>query len=200
MELPTNQGQAAGQSLSNGMLEDNYPRNMWWVVARGDEVGEKPLARWLLEKPVTLYRLKDGTPVALDDRRPHRWAPLSAGRVVDDQLICPYHGIEFGSDGRCTRIPTQDTIPDSMRVRSYPSVESGAFAWIWMGDPQKVPECDPPVDMSYTANPNWSAVLGYYEVAVNWVLIRENILNSRTSPICTAKPSSRMIGRAFLKS
>jgi hypothetical protein len=44
MNMPTNQGQATGQSLSNGLLEDNYPRNMWWVAARGDEVGEKPLA------------------------------------------------------------------------------------------------------------------------------------------------------------
>ena len=177
MNMPTNQGRATGQSLPNGMLEDNYPRNMWWIAARGDEVGEKPLPRWLLENPVVLYRLKDDTPVALDDRCPHRWTPLSAGRVVNDQLICPYHGIEFGSDGRCTRIPTQDTIPDSMRVRSYPLVESGAFVWIWMGDPEKIPACDPPVDMSYTADPNWSVVLGYYEVAVNWVLIRENVLD-----------------------
>ena len=61
MKAPMNKGQAAGQGLANGMLEDNYPRDMWWVAARGDEVGEKPLARWLLEKPVVLYRLKDGT-------------------------------------------------------------------------------------------------------------------------------------------
>ena len=26
-------GSRVGQFLSNGMLEDNYPRNMWWVRA-----------------------------------------------------------------------------------------------------------------------------------------------------------------------
>jgi vanillate O-demethylase monooxygenase subunit len=80
MNMPTNQGQATGQSLSNGLLEDNYPRNMWWVAARGDEVGEKPLARWLLEKPVALYRLKDDTPAALGDRCPHRYTVVRRTR------------------------------------------------------------------------------------------------------------------------
>ena len=54
-----------GQTIPNGMLEDNYPRNMWWVAAHRDEVTTKPLARWLLETPVVLYRLEDGTPAAL---------------------------------------------------------------------------------------------------------------------------------------
>ena len=57
-----------GQRIPNGMLEDNYPRNMWWVAAHSREVTEKPLARWLLETPVVLYRLADGTPAALYDR------------------------------------------------------------------------------------------------------------------------------------
>ena len=38
-----------GQTIPNGMLEDNYPRNMWWVAAHKDEVTTKPLARWILE-------------------------------------------------------------------------------------------------------------------------------------------------------
>ena len=87
MNMSTDQGRATGQSLSNGMLEDNYPRNMWWVAARGDEVGEKPLARWLLEKPVVLYRLKDGTPVALDDRCPHRCPPDASLMINSSVLI-----------------------------------------------------------------------------------------------------------------
>jgi len=169
------QGQTQ-QRIPNGMLEDNYPRNMWWVAARGDEVTEKPLARWLLELPIVLYRLADGTPVALDDRCPHRWAPLSAGRVIEDRIVCPYHGMEFAADGACVKVPTQDRIPPSSTVRSYPLVESGAFIWIWMGDPDKI-ENQEPVDLSYTTDPGWSFVTGYYEVAANWVLIRENVLD-----------------------
>jgi vanillate O-demethylase monooxygenase subunit len=169
-------GPAKGaQLIPNGMLEDNYPRNMWWCAAHVDEVTEKPLARWLLEKPVVMYRLADGTPVALDNRCPHRWAPLSEGRVIDDKIVCAYHGMEFGADGICTNIPTQDMIPKSARVQSYPLRQSGAFLWIWMGDPEAIEE--DPVDMAYTTNTDWSFVNGYMEVDANWVLIRENVLD-----------------------
>ena len=50
-----------GQRIPNGMLTDNYPRNMWWCAAHQDEVTTKPLARWLLETPVVLYRLEART-------------------------------------------------------------------------------------------------------------------------------------------
>jgi phenylpropionate dioxygenase-like ring-hydroxylating dioxygenase large terminal subunit len=165
----------AGQLIPNGMLDDNYPRNMWWCAAHVDEVTEKPLARWLLERPVVLYRLSDGTPVALDDRCPHRWAPLSEGRVIDDNIICAYHGMAFGKDGVCTRVPTQKNIPNSARVQSYPLRTAGAFVWIWMGVPDKIDH--DPVDMAYTVNPDWSVVHGMMEVQANWVLIRENVLD-----------------------
>ena len=175
---------ANGQRIPNGMLEDNAPRNMWWVAARGDEVSSKPLARWLLDTPVALYRIADGSVVALEDRCPHRWAPLSSGTVRDDQLVCPYHGMEFGTDGRCTRVPTQTTVPPQAKVRSFPVRETGAFIWIWMGDPDAI-DSDP-VDLSYTTNEDWSFVTGYYEVDANWVLIRENVLDLTHIPFLHA--------------
>lgn len=166
---------ATGQRIPNGMLEDNAPRNMWWVAAHSSEVTEKPLARWILERPVVLYRGENGAPAALDDRCPHRWAPLSEGRVSGNEIVCPYHGMEFGADGICTKVPTQKMMPKNAAVRSYPVRESGAFIWIWMGDPEAIDA--EPVDMSYTANPDWSVVNGYYEVDANWVMIRENVLD-----------------------
>ena len=109
-----------GQRIPNGMLQDNYPRNMWWVAAHRDEVTTKPLSRWLLETPVVLYRLEDGTPAALYDRCPHRWAPLSEGHVRDDKIICPYHGMEFNTGGRCTKAPTQTMMPKADRANHMP--------------------------------------------------------------------------------
>lgn len=46
-----------------------------------------------------------GRLVAFVDECPHRGAPLSAGRIVGDDLQCAYHGYTFGVDGRCTSIP-----------------------------------------------------------------------------------------------
>ena len=103
-----------GQRIPNGMLEDNYPRNMWWVAARSDEIKERPVSRWILETPVVIYRLEDGTPAALYDRCPHRWAPLSEGHVEGDKIICPYHGMQFNSEGPVSythlTLPTSDLV------------------------------------------------------------------------------------------
>jgi len=43
--------------------------------------------------------------VAFEDRCPHRWAPLSAGRIEGTQLRCGYHGWCFGPDGAAVEIP-----------------------------------------------------------------------------------------------
>ncbi|MEM6308793.1 MAG: aromatic ring-hydroxylating dioxygenase subunit alpha [Pseudomonadota bacterium] len=164
-----------GQRIPNGMLEDNYPRNMWWVAAHRDEVSSTPITRWLLETPVVLYRLEDGTPAALYDRCPHRWAPLSQGHVAGDKIVCPYHGMEFNTEGMCTKAPTQNMMPKTANIPAFTVKETGAYIWIWMGDQDAI-DCDPP-QVGYQVDPDWSEVHGYYEVAANWVLIRENVLD-----------------------
>lgn len=164
-----------GQRIPNGMLQDNYPRNIWWVAARSDEVSTKPMLRWLLETPVVLYRLEDGTPAALYDRCPHRWAPLSEGHVKGNKIICPYHGMEFNTNGHCTKAPTQTMMPKTAQIPAFTLHEAGAFIWIWMGEANSI-DHDPP-DVSYQTNPDWTFLTGYYEVAANWVLIRENVLD-----------------------
>ena len=164
-----------GQRIPNGMLVDNYPRNMWWVAAYSEEVTTKPITRWLLETPVVLYRLEDGTAAALYDRCPHRWAPLSEGHVSGSKIICPYHGMEFDTKGNCTKAPTQTMMPKTAQIPSYPVKEAGAFVWIWMGDPEAI-DRDPP-DVSYQVDEDWSFITGYMEVAANWILIRENVMD-----------------------
>ena len=119
--------------------------------------------------------MADGTPAALYDRCPHRWAPLSEGHVEGDRIVCAYHGMQFDPSGQCALAPTQATAPPSAKVPSYAVKEAGAFIWIWMGDQDAI-DRDPP-DVSYQTDPGWSFVTGYYEVAANWVLIRENVLD-----------------------
>ena len=164
-----------GQRIPNGMLGDNYPRNMWWAAAYSHEVKDKPLSRWLLETPVVLYRLSDGTPAALYDRCPHRWAPLSEGHVEGEKLICPYHGMEFNTLGHCTKAPTQTMMPKTAKIPAYTVKEKGAFLWIWMGDHETI-DCDPP-DVDYQTDENWTFMGGYYNVEANWILIRENVMD-----------------------
>ena len=113
-----------------------FLRNYWYVAASDSEIGRKPFRRIIMNEPIVFYRTEDGTPVALEDRCPHRRLPLSMGKLVgDDVLQCYYHGLRFDRTGACVRVPGQDMIPASARVKAYPVVDRYKWLWIWMGDP-----------------------------------------------------------------
>ena len=52
----------------------------------------------------------------LDDRCPHRAAPLSMGTLDGDQVVCPYHGFTYAADGTCVRVPSQRNVPYGARI------------------------------------------------------------------------------------
>ena len=83
----------------------------------------------------------------MPDRCPHRGAALSLGRVNPARcsLVCPFHGLEFGSDGRCVHIPVEPDarIPDNFGVDSLPVTEADGFIWLWRGAPVAASERPP---------------------------------------------------------
>jgi phenylpropionate dioxygenase-like ring-hydroxylating dioxygenase large terminal subunit len=79
-----------------------FLRNYWYVAASDSDIGRKPFRRIIMNEPVVFYRTEDGTPIALEDRCPHRRLPLSMGKLVgDDILQCHYHGLRFDRTGAC---------------------------------------------------------------------------------------------------
>lgn len=157
--------------------ERNWPLNTWWVAAHGSEVTTTPTMRWITELPIALYRKVDGEPAALHNRCPHRWAPLHMGEVEGDDLICPYHGFQFGPSGQCVKVPTQDATPSAIRVRSFPVVERYGFIWIWTGDIEKADPDLIPSDLAYLSSPEWHTVWGYKSVSGNFMQLKENVLD-----------------------
>jgi len=155
----------------------NYPFNCWWVAAASEEVSYRPLCRWLLERRVVLFRTAQGSAVALEDRCAHRWAPLSKGKVIGDEIACPYHGFRYNVRGTCTHVPTQTHIPAALKVRSYPVREHGPFVWIWMGNAAHADPALLPSIQEFT-DPAYFQVHGYFgEAHCNYMLIHENVLD-----------------------
>jgi phenylpropionate dioxygenase-like ring-hydroxylating dioxygenase large terminal subunit len=119
------------------MVSGTYLRNAWYVAAWSDDLADgQLLPRIIMQEPVVLYRKADGNVAALEDRCPHRFAPLSMGKIIKDDVVqCPYHGLEFNSSGACVHNPHgTKNIPPRARVRSYPVTEKHKAIWIWMGD------------------------------------------------------------------
>ena len=76
--------------------------NAWYVAAWLHEIEPGRIhARTIIDQPLVIYRTSDGAIVALEDRCPHRFAPLSMGRLEGDALRCMYHGLKFAPDGKC---------------------------------------------------------------------------------------------------
>lgn len=158
-----------------------YIRNAWYVGAWDHEVNRVLKRRIILGEPVVFFRKDDGTPVALEDRCCHRQAPLSLGKLVGNIVECPYHGLQYDPTGACVKIPSQDRIPASARVKSYPVIEKGQWIWLWMGDPAKA---DPALieDFHWMDDPQWGAAGSYLHVEANYQLLVENLLDTTHLP------------------
>jgi len=158
-----------------------YARNAWYVAAWDHEVTRTMKRRILLDEPVVLYRKDDGAPVALEDRCCHRQAQLSLGKLVGNVVQCPYHGLQFDSTGKCVKVPSQDKIPGSARIKAYPVVERNHWIWIWLGDPAKA---DPALieDFHFMDDPAWRFGGNYLHVESNYLLLVENLLDTTHLP------------------
>jgi phenylpropionate dioxygenase-like ring-hydroxylating dioxygenase large terminal subunit len=158
-----------------------YVHNAWYVAAWDHEVTRTMKRRILLDEPVVLFRKDDGTPVALEDRCCHRQAPLSMGKLVGNIVECPYHGLQFDAKGQCVKVPSQDLVPKTARVRTYPVVEKNQWIWIWMGEPAKA---DPALieDFHWLDDPGWGAAGSYLHVEANYQLLVENLLDTTHLP------------------
>lgn len=127
-----------------------FLRNVWYFGLTSQELAvNKMQARKIMNEPVVFYRDSKGKVSAMRDICPHRGIPLSYGRVVNDQVECPYHGWKFDCTGTCTEIPSltadQDLNPNKIKVRSYPVQESQGMIWVFVGDKEADPAKAPVV-------------------------------------------------------
>ena len=118
-----------------------FLRNSWYVLGWSNELDAAGgvLGRVIIGEPVVIWRDATGDLHAMEDRCPHRHAPLSKGRVEGTALRCMYHGMAFAGDGRCVAVPLATSPPD-IRVRTYPVVEKFDWLWVWMGDASRADE------------------------------------------------------------
>ncbi len=112
--------------------------NQWYVVLGSQDVKRgKMLGVTRLGERLVFARDQEGKAFCLRDRCAHRGAALSAGKLLEDRIQCPFHGFEYDARGRGARIPANGRdapVPDRFHVCSYPIHESHGFIWIWWGE------------------------------------------------------------------
>lgn len=151
--------------------------DFWYVAAWSFEVTATPFARIILDKPILLVRDTSGAVMALNDRCPHRFAPLHLGKMQGDSIECPYHGLRFGRAGACTLNPHGDGVtPTKLRAHSYPVQEKFGAVWVFAGDPAKADRVLIP-DFPPLADPDFVFGFDYFELNANYELISDNLLD-----------------------
>ena len=155
----------------------NYVRNAWYVAGWSQDLGpEKLLAIRIMDQPIVIYRPGGGGLSALEDRCPHRLAPLSLGRCEGENLRCMYHGLLFDRDGTVIEIPGQELVPNHARVRSYPIVEKHSWLWVWMGDAATADPALIPPAVGFD-DPDYVLGRGQLDYAAEARLVNDNLLD-----------------------
>jgi phenylpropionate dioxygenase-like ring-hydroxylating dioxygenase large terminal subunit len=158
------------------MATSSFPMNAWYAAAWDAELKQALLPRTICGKHVVMYRRRDGALAALEDACWHRLVPLSKGRLEGDTVVCGYHGLKFNAQGRCTFMPSQETINPSACVRAYPAVERHRFIWLWMGDPALADPTKIP-DMHWNDDPAWAGDGKTIHVKCNYRLVVDNLMD-----------------------
>ena len=167
-------------ATGSAMADEKTPLvlDTWYVAAfSSDLVAGGLLARTLCNQRVVLYRDATGVPVALHDRCAHRSFPLSRGRIDGNALICGYHGFQYGSDGTCTKVPSQSSAPRGIGVRAYPVIEQPPLIWIWMGNPSAAADNPVPSPAWMRERSGWDLASGYLTLNASYVHMHENLLD-----------------------
>ena len=117
--------------------------NQWYAILPSRDVKPgKVVSALRLNLRLALFRKKNGELGCVVDQCSHRGAALSGGRMKDDCLQCPFHGLRFQTNGNCSFVPAngKSSVEDLSRfhVRSYAVREAHGMIYIWYGDDESV--------------------------------------------------------------
>lgn len=171
-------------------------RDYWHVVAWSEDVKENEIFPvTLLEEDLVVCRV-GGELAAFSDLCVHRGTPISLGTVENGRLVCCYHGWEFNTEGKCTRIPSipdEHPIPKRACLTKYQVAERYGMVWVCMSDEPRtsIPDCplaeDPDYHVCFRNTWLWKAAAGratenFFDQA-HFAFIHRGILGSPDEPL-----------------
>lgn len=122
----------------------------WFPLERSVHVqGAQVVKAFLQGQEIALWRAASGTVQAWENRCPHRSVRLTLGFVVENTLVCRYHGWRYRTDGRCESVPSTPTLapPPAACARSFMCRETDGLIWVSLsltprGYPPTLPDLD----------------------------------------------------------
>ena len=152
-----------------------FIRNSWYGAGWSEDISRDFLSRMILGEQILFHRKEDGTACAMADLCPHRFIPLSMGKLVGDTVECLYHGLAFDCSGACVNNPHgSGLIPKAAKVKTYPVAEKWGMVWIWMGEPD-LADPEAIADYHWLTDRNYRQVHGTIKLQANYLLVMDNL-------------------------
>ncbi len=110
--------QQASPAWIRGALahSQQLPSGGWHVLDASRAIEGQPRRYWVQNRAFVVFRHGSNTVVAPDEC-PHLGASLSRGHIRDGALVCPWHGLRLGPDGRGAWKP-------------LPTYDDGVLVWV----------------------------------------------------------------------
>jgi nitrite reductase/ring-hydroxylating ferredoxin subunit len=105
----------------------------WYVAAMSEELRSgQVLARRLFGRELALLRTASGEVRLVDGFCPHMGAHLGhQGRVEGEELVCSFHGMRYGADGRCSGTANGDPPPPAACLKPWSVREQSGMILVW---------------------------------------------------------------------
>jgi 3-ketosteroid 9alpha-monooxygenase subunit A len=129
----------------------------WYMVCWSADLGPSAvLPLRYFAKDFVLFRGESGKPTLLDAHCPHLGAHLGYGGCVEgDDIVCPFHGWRFSSEGRCVDVPYASRIPPRAAVGAYTVAEHSSMILAYFGPEGSSPSYEvPPIEQ--LGDPAWT--------------------------------------------
>lgn len=154
-------------------------RNRWYAVCPSSFVAPGALRRLTrLGEDWILFREPDGTLHMLEDRCPHRGAPLSQGTHMGDRIQCAYHGVQVNGSGTVVSVPGMPgcNLEGKTLVPSLPIQEVAGAVLAYFGDDKHPTPAELTIPEALT-DPEISNFICYTEWSTPWRFAVENVLD-----------------------
>jgi phenylpropionate dioxygenase-like ring-hydroxylating dioxygenase large terminal subunit len=113
--------------------------NQWYAVLESAEVpAGKVVGVTRMGEKLVFWRDAEGHVSCLRDACPHRGVALSAGKLLEGTIECPFHGFRYDATGHCALVPANGRngpISREMKAFDYPTYEVQGLIFIWWGQP-----------------------------------------------------------------
>lgn len=123
-----------------------FPEGWYFIASREDIQRSKLIEKTWLGEQIVAWCDEQGRICVADAFCPHlgsHMGPTVGGLVRDGCLVCPFHGFEFDTTGRCVATPNSPA-PKAARLKVYETREILGMVFAWWGMGGRPPQWELP--------------------------------------------------------